>query len=105
MGRALYTSLFEILKLQGLHNLYAGITLPDVGGSVSFHHSFGFQQIGLEESVGYKLGGWHHVSIWHLLLRPLVHNPEAPIAVADVKRTVSWAPAVSTGMAFIREKL
>lgn len=104
VGRALYTSLFAILKLQGLHNLYAVITQPDVGGSVGFHRSFGFRQIGHEESVGYKLDAWYHVSTWHLLLRPLVPNPQAPIAVADVQRTASWAAAVSAGLPFVSGK-
>jgi phosphinothricin acetyltransferase len=104
VGLGLYTSLFEILKLQGLHNLYAGITLPDVGGSVGFHRSFGFRQIGLEESVGYKFGAWHHVSIWHLLLRPLVPNPQPPRAVASVERAASWAAAMSAGLPFVSAK-
>jgi L-amino acid N-acyltransferase YncA len=97
VGRALYTSLFEILKLQGIHNLYAGITLPDVGGSVGFHRSFGFTQIGLEESVGYKLGAWHHVSRWHLRISPLVSNPEPPISVSEAACSPSWEAAISVG--------
>lgn len=104
VGRGLYTSLFSILKLQGLHNLYAGITLPDVGNSVAFHRSFGFQQIGLEESVGYKLGAWHSVSMWHLLLRPLVPNPQPPISMPGVTKTESWTAAISAGLPFVSGK-
>jgi L-amino acid N-acyltransferase YncA len=102
VGRGLYTSLFAILKLQGIHNLYAGITLPDVGGSVGFHRSFGFKQIGLEESVGYKLGAWHHVSMWHLSLSPLVPNPQPPISVGGLAKVPSWDAALSAGLRFVK---
>jgi L-amino acid N-acyltransferase YncA len=102
VGRGLYTSLFSILKLQGLHNLYAGITLPDVGGSVGFHESFGFKQISLEESVGFKFGSWHHVGIWHLLLSPLVLDPRPPISVREAARTVAWNAALTAGLSLVR---
>jgi L-amino acid N-acyltransferase YncA len=102
VGRGLYTSLFAILKWQGLHNLYAGITLPDVGGSVGFHRSFGFRQIGLEESVGYKLGAWHHVSMWHLLLQPLSADPQPPRSVAEAAASEAWDSLVCAGVPLIR---
>jgi phosphinothricin acetyltransferase len=103
VGRALYTSLFGILKLQGIHNLYAGITLPDVGGSVGFHRSIGFMQIGLEASVGYKLGAWHHVSMWHLLLSPLVSDPRPPISVSEAAGSRLWENAISAGLQYVAD--
>ncbi len=102
VGRGLYTSLLDILKAQGLYNAFAGITLPDVGGSVGFHRSFGFRQIGLEEAVGYKLGAWHHVSIWHLLLRPCIPNPQPPTSIGDVARMDSWPALISAGLPFAK---
>jgi phosphinothricin acetyltransferase len=41
VGRALYTSLFELLVAQGYYKAYAGITLPNAG-STGLHESFGF---------------------------------------------------------------
>jgi phosphinothricin acetyltransferase len=35
IGKELYQLLFQILKLQGFRNVYAGITLPNEGSSVS----------------------------------------------------------------------
>src|SRR5437588_4218767 len=46
VGRALYTSLFELLRLQGFYHAYAGITLPDPG-SVRLHEAMGFQPVGV----------------------------------------------------------
>ena len=45
IGRALYTSLLQILAAQGYFNAYAGITLPNPG-SVGLHESLGFQPVG-----------------------------------------------------------
>src|SRR5262245_43854596 len=41
VARALYTALFDILRLQGYINAYAVITLPNER-SVAFHEKFGF---------------------------------------------------------------
>jgi L-amino acid N-acyltransferase YncA len=74
VGRALYLSLFEILKRQGYVNAYAGITLPNLS-SVFMHESLGFEPIGVFKKIGYKLGQWHDVA-W-LQMRLL--NDAAPI--------------------------
>ena len=88
-------------RLTGLYNLYAGITLQNES-SVGLHRSCGFHQIGLERSVGFKLGAWHDVSIWHLPLRPCLPAPEPPTPLATVVERDSWAGAISAGLQFIR---
>lgn len=60
-ARALYTSLFAILALQGFRNAYAGITLPN-HASVGFHVAMGFTQVGVYKSIGHKHGAWHTMS-------------------------------------------
>ena len=60
IGRALYSSLFAVLILQGFRNAYAGITLPNAA-SVRFHEALGFTTVGVYHRVGYKLGAWHDV--------------------------------------------
>src|SRR5579862_9806987 len=62
IGRALYTSLFDCLRLQGLYNVYAGITLPNAG-SVGLHQAMGFGQVGVYHNVGFKGDKWHDV-VW-----------------------------------------
>jgi phosphinothricin acetyltransferase len=97
VGRGLYTSLFRILELQGLYNLFAGITLPNEA-SVALHRSFGFSQIAIERSVGYKLGRWHDVSMWQLPLRPHSSNPEIVKAVHSLATPEAWQSAISAGL-------
>ena len=46
LGRALYSSLFAILRLQGFYNILAGISLPNPA-SVALHESMGLRPIGV----------------------------------------------------------
>ncbi|MGQ8338050.1 GNAT family N-acetyltransferase [Sunxiuqinia sp. A32] len=76
IAKALYTSLFAILKEQGFVNLLAGITIPNPA-SIGFHESMGFEKCAEYHYIGYKLGKWHSVGWWELCL--LENDSEAPI--------------------------
>ncbi len=76
IGRALYGSLFDLLRRQGYVNAYAGITLPNPG-SLRLHESMGFAPIGVYPRIGYKFGTWHDV-IWLQL-----HLQEADVPVPE----------------------
>ena len=71
LGRALYSSLFEILARQGFHSVFAGITLPN-DKSVGLHQAMGFRPIGVYAQAGFKLGAWHDVGWWG---RPISSGP------------------------------
>lgn len=83
IAKALYTSLFEILKKQGFRNVYAVINLPN-DKSVAFHESCGFQYFATYEKVGYKLGKWKNVGWWKLSVNEYGDEPEAPIKFAEL---------------------
>lgn len=101
VGRALYSSLFALLTLQGFQNAYAGITLPNPG-SVGLHESLGFRPIGVYRGVGYKLGAWHDVGWWGLSLRASQDAP-APLRDVDMLRhTPDWETALAAGLPFLR---
>ncbi|MFZ6027417.1 MAG: arsinothricin resistance N-acetyltransferase ArsN1 family B [Chloroflexota bacterium] len=101
LGRALYTSLFEILSLQGYFNAYAGIALPNPG-SVGLHEALGFKAVGVYHQVGYKLGAWHDVGWWQLALQPKAPAPEAPKGLADVQQAGGWKAAFAAGEALLK---
>jgi len=69
VGRALYTSLFNILKKQEYCNAFASISLPNEA-SVRLHESIGFHAVGILENAGYKLGKWRDVGMWQMQLLP-----------------------------------
>lgn len=85
MGSALYGALLGILRVQGLFNAYAGITLPNEE-STGFHERFGFRRVGTYRSVGYKQRAWRDVSWWHLRLAELPGEPSPPRKFPDLLR-------------------
>lgn len=86
IGRALYQSLFGVLRLQGFVHAIAGITMPNEP-SIRLHESLGFRLVGIYSRVGYKLGAWRDVGWWQLpLIEPLPPAPAEPLSMADVLR-------------------
>jgi L-amino acid N-acyltransferase YncA len=75
VGRALYSALFTLARLQGLRAIHAGITLPNAA-SVGLHEAFGFVPVGVYPKVGYKRGAWHPVGWWQLEIGPRDAAPE-----------------------------
>lgn len=78
IGKALMQRLLELLRAQGYQNAYSCITLPNEK-SIGLHQRFGFQQIGLFEKAGYKLGQWHSVAWLHLPLGTFPEEPREPL--------------------------
>jgi L-amino acid N-acyltransferase YncA len=103
VGRALYTSLFALLRLQGFYNAYAGITLPNQA-SVGIHEALGFRPLGVYTSVGYKLGGWHDVGWWQLALRERAAAPQPPTPFAALPTDSAWEAALESGLAHLRPR-
>ncbi len=96
VGRALYHSLFAILRQQGYCNAYAGIALPNPG-SIGLHEAVGFTPVGIYRHVGYKLGNWHDVGWWQLALQPPPQSPQAPKDLPAVQQSPDWATALAAG--------
>ena len=73
IGRTLYTELLGLLKRQGFHMAYGGVTLPN-DKSVGLHEAMGFYPIGQYKEVGFKHGAWRDVGWWACCLS--VGQPE-----------------------------
>ena len=101
VGSAVYTSLFDSLRLQGYWNSYAAITLPN-RGSVGLHERMGFFRIGTYYNVGYKFGTWHDVGWWQSELGPLPENPAPPRILPDLRDTDEFQEIITTGLAKLR---
>jgi phosphinothricin acetyltransferase len=101
VGRALYTSLFKILVLQGYYSAYAGVTLPNTA-SERLHKVMGFQFIGIYQGVGYKCGAWHDVVWYELSLQPRTPNPKPPININVLHSTLELEYALASGLPFLK---
>ena len=100
VGRALYTSLFACLRLQGYFNAYAGITLPNPA-SVGIHEAMGFTHIGTFQDVGHKFDTWHSVGWWGLALQQRA-DPSTLISLPDIANTPEWQDAVASGVSLLK---
>lgn len=111
IARALYTSLFKLLQLQGFYNVVAAIALPNQP-SVAVHESVGFSPVGVLRRVGYKFGQWHDIGFWQLSLQPESSysidgdmsaqfvNP--PVCLAEIQKSPLWDEALTSGLLLLR---
>jgi phosphinothricin acetyltransferase len=98
IARALYGSLFAVLRLQRFHAVYAGIALPNAA-SVALHHALGFRDVGVFHRVGYKHGAWRDVLWCELPLAGDGHAPPAePLTLDAARRLPGWSGALSAGL-------
>jgi L-amino acid N-acyltransferase YncA len=98
VGRALYTTLFEVLRDLGYFKATAGITLPNPA-SVGLHEAFGFTRVGVYRQIGHKLGAWHDVAWFEADVQPVTKNPAPPRSIATLNGTREWTAAVTKGLA------
>jgi phosphinothricin acetyltransferase len=83
IGKELYQLLFQILKLQGFRNVYAGVTLPNEG-SISIHEKCGFKHFATYENIGYKFDNWHSVGWWKLQINDYDLQPPPPLKISEL---------------------
>ncbi len=102
VGTALYSSLFEVLALQNVRNVYAGITLPNAA-SEGMHSRAGFRLVGTYHHVGYKFGAWHNVAWFERAILPAIANPPEPLSFPEVRDTSEFPAALAKGKALLRK--
>ncbi len=64
-GSALYESLLELLRADGMHRAVAIIALPN-DASLALHRRCGFTSVGVLHEVGFKFGRWIDTEIFEL---------------------------------------
>jgi phosphinothricin acetyltransferase len=89
IATVLYETLFELLKLQGYVNVYAGVTLPNVK-SEEFHIALGFYEVGIFKKIGFKFGRWHDTRWFQLHLVEHHDNPSKPKPFSEIENTPEY---------------
>ena len=102
IGRALYTAVLGLIRLQGYQNAYAGIVLPNKA-SIAFHESVGFEKIGVYRGVGFKHGAWHDVGWWQLALRDYNQPPQGIINLTKVLHSAKAKEMIDTSIKHIEK--
>lgn len=89
-GRALYESLFRVLRRQGYCVAIAGIAIPNEA-SQRMHEAIGFRASGVIPGVGFKFGAWRDVGWWILRLQPATDQvPNDPIAFSQFRQRTDF---------------
>lgn len=96
-GRALYVTLFDLLRHLGYYRAAAGITLPNAA-SIGLHAALGFTLVGVYRDIGYKLGAWRDVAWYEADIQPLVAEPQEPRGMATLSGSQAWRGAVAHGL-------
>ena len=104
LGRILYETLFEILRLQGYYNVFAGIGLPN-DTSVAFHKKLGFEEIGIYKNVGFKNNKWHDTIWLQLSLSTYNDQPLLPKKITEIINTGPCIRIMSQAMAKLKLKI
>jgi L-amino acid N-acyltransferase YncA len=94
-GTALYTVLFELLRIQGYFQAYAGVTLPNPA-SIRLHQRLGFEAVGIYRQVGYKANAWHDVSWWALSLQAADRPPAETLIIRDALEREDFRAAIQS---------
>lgn len=96
VGTALYTSLLEVLELQGYRNAYAVVTLPNPA-SVRLHERTGFEPVGTFPAVGYKHGEWHDIQWWYRPIAERPSDPASPTPLPEIRGSPELDRAIERG--------
>lgn len=83
IGKRLYSALINILKYQGIKNLYSKVTFPNIQ-SEKLHNHFGFKNVGILHNVGYKCGKWHDIIIFEKNISSYCDDPTDIIPIKEI---------------------
>ena len=96
IGRRLYDMLIVLLRHQGYHSLFAGITLPN-GASVALHTALGMQEVGIYKEVGFKFGKWHDVMWLGMAISPPAIPTTRPTPFSALEDLAQFVPDLGAG--------
>jgi phosphinothricin acetyltransferase len=94
IAKVLYESLFDLLRLQGYVNVYAGVSMPNIN-SESFHLALGFTELGVFKKIGFKFGAWHDTKWFQLHLINHPDNPQNPKVLNEVLHTEMFVDIIT----------
>lgn len=102
IARALYSALFELLRMQGYYNIYVGITSPNER-SMKFHKAMGFIISGAYQNSMYKFGQWRDVLWMGKELREHDGPPQPTVPFPALRDTPMCTRVLDEAAAKIKE--
>ena len=94
IGKSLYQTLINCLKLQNFGLCIGVITLPNLP-SEYLHENLGFKRGMVIKKAGYKLGKWHDVGIWSADISSQGDKPTSPLTLPEIRSTKHYIDQVN----------
>lgn len=85
LGSKMYCILIDILKLQGVRNVYGGVTLPN-DKSKKLHLGLGFTSLGIYHNTGYKHNKWHDVEWFEKKIMEYTLEPKPILPISEISK-------------------
>lgn len=83
LGTKLYAALIELLKLQGIRNVFGCVTLPNER-SEALHRAMGFELVGKYSMAGYKNDRWRDVGWFQKQIAAYDDHPAPLVRFCDI---------------------
>lgn len=84
LGKIMCQALIDLLRLQGIRNVFSCVTIPNER-SAHLHHSMEFSTEGIFQNAGYKCGKWQTIAWFRKNIAPYTNEPApfSPISRID----------------------
>lgn len=84
-GKTMCQTLIDILRLQGIRNVFSCVTIPNER-SAHLHHSMEFSTEGIFQNAGYKCGKWQTIAWFRKNIAPYTNEPAPFLPISRIDR-------------------
>lgn len=85
LGKTMCQTLIDLLRLQGIRNVFSCVTIPNER-SAHLHHSMEFSTEGIFQNAGYKCGKWQTIAWFRKNIAPYSNEPAPFLPISRIDR-------------------
>lgn len=85
LGQTMCQALIDLLRLQGIRNVFSCVTIPNER-SAHLHHSMEFSTEGIFQNAGYKCGKWQTIAWFRKNIAPYTNEPAPFLPISRIDR-------------------
>lgn len=85
LGKTMCQALIDLLRLQGIRNVFSCVTIPNER-SAHLHHSMEFSTEGIFQNAGYKCGKWQTIAWFRKNIAPYTNEPALFLPISRIDR-------------------
>ena len=85
LGKTICQALIDLLRLQGIRNVFSCVTIPNER-SAHLHHSMEFSTEGIFQNAGYKCGKWQTIAWFRKNIAPYSNEPAPFLPISRIDR-------------------